>query len=362
MVNFILLDTNIYRQLGIKFYSHIDYVSLKNYAYASGSELRISEVVYSEFYSKFIEANINKPINDIKTAISKLKDFRPFSNLDINIKEEDEISVKEFLKERLTEDFRMISPKYILTTELIDFLIKNKQEIKKDNTRDYLIWLSLIELAQNYPSDQIVLISNDKIFEENQYFHEFQKRYKIKNIRIFPSIASFLSEYSFKVDFLSNELILRKIPKAVIEDELKKDISSLPSNMSYFYYHEHREFGVEHFEILGYKVEEFYTFKDLDSGKSKFILHLKVPIKVIFEPEKKIAALKLYLSNIDKDYFYAETFDPEGRPIYNEDVLFLFEGELDIEKQDIIKLDFLDFFPDNYKYEKIRHHFATTIK
>lgn len=362
MINFILLDTNIYRQLGIKFYSHIDYVSLKNYAYASGGELRITEVVYSEFYYRFIEANITKPIKEIKTSITKLKEFRPFSNLDINIKEEDENSVKEFLKERLTEDFRVISPKNISTAELIDFLIKNKQEIKKDNTRDYLIWLTLIELAQNHPSDQIVLVSNDKIFEENQYFHDFQNRNKIKNIKIFPSIASFLSEYSFKVDFLSNELILSKIPKAVIEDELKKDISSLPSNMSYFYYHEHREFVVEHFQILGYKVEEYYTFKDLDSGKPKFILHLKVTIKVIFEPEKKIDALNLYLSNVDKDYFYAETFDPEGRPIYNEDVLFLFEGELDIENKAIIKLDFLDFFPDNYKYEKIRQHLTTTIK
>ena len=53
MYKFIILDTNIYRQLGTHFYDHIDYKSLKDYSYASGSELVAPLTVlngYLDFY------------------------------------------------------------------------------------------------------------------------------------------------------------------------------------------------------------------------------------------------------------------------------------------------------------------------
>jgi hypothetical protein len=312
--------------------------------------------VYSEFLNYYIETNIQKPIKEVESAILRLKEQPPFFYLESIIKEETIEEAKNYLSEQLLAESPLISMKEVPVAQIVSFLIKNKQETKKDNTRDLLIWLTLIDLSKSDNDYQVILITNDKIFEENTHFQDLLVENSIRNLRTYSSIAGFLSEYGVKVNFLTKDLFLAKLPKDTIEREIRNDVSSLPSNMSYFYYHDDREFVVEHFEVLGYKIEEYYTFKDIDTQKIKFILHVKVPVKIIFEPEKNIGRLKQYLSIIEENNFYAETFDNEGRPIYDEEILFIFDGEIDLENQDIKSIEFVDFFPDNYKYEKMRQH------
>ena len=44
------------------------------------------------------------------------------------------------------------------------------------------------------------------------------------------------------------------------------------------------------------------------------------------------------------------TYDSQGNPIYNEEVMFLVGGILNIEDQRIQKQEVYDFFLDYYKY------------
>ena len=53
---------------------------------------------------------------------------------------------------------------------LLDFLLQNKRFGKKDNTRDFLIFYTLVSLCKKNKSDYFVLISQDEIFINNDFF------------------------------------------------------------------------------------------------------------------------------------------------------------------------------------------------
>ena len=63
---------------------------------------------------------------------------------------------------------------FLPENELLDFLIENKQDIKKDNTRDFIIWTNTLEIGEKYSDEQVVLISNDKIFKENKFLKKLE--------------------------------------------------------------------------------------------------------------------------------------------------------------------------------------------
>ncbi len=354
MTNFIILDTNIYRQLGVNFFKHVDYLNLFNYCYASGSEVMLSKVVFHELTKYYTDEIISKPIKQIEDGWLKLQKIEAFKSIKILELSKAEKIAKEQFGNSMRSRTLPLKEGNVEIEEIIQFLLCNKQEIKKDNTRDYLLLHSAIILAKQNTTDQVILISNDNIFYENTYFKKLILSESIKNLKFKRSIPSFLNEYGFQVNYLTTDLIKKSIPIASIKKELKRDIQCLPSHISKFYYSSRKKLKVEKFEVIEIKVGEFYSFKEAPENELKFIVHFYVLVDVIFEPEKNQDKLKLHLESRPMDSYYLDTFDNEFRPVYKEYIQFIYEGILDEAHKDIKSIRFLDFMPDYYQMQKMQ--------
>lgn len=356
MDNIIILDTNIYRQLGALFYEHIDYRSLEDYCYSSGSEIIITKTVLREYLDFYKKEIIEKNTLDIEKSFDKLKKLERFKkirkpNFSKMVKQQ-----LDFVKNKLTQHKLQPQLDFLLKEDdLLSFLIDNKQENKKDNTRDYLIWLNALAASQLYLDYRVVLISDDKIYAENIHLQKIKEKLKIKNIEVHKSLSSFLSVYGYKSDKLINSFILEHIPIDIVKKELLKDKNSIPSHISNFYYSTRKNFKLEVFEIQDVKVESFYSHKDIDANDIKIIAHVQVKVNMVFSPEKNIDELKKHLETAKlKDPYKMETFDKDARPIYNEYILFHFLLTFSEETQKITQVKFLDFFPDDYEFREVR--------
>ena len=113
--------------------------------------------------------------------------------------------------------------------------------------RDYLIWDSILDIAQEESTDRtekfgkskvvfekgiIYFITKDKIFQEDELFQKRLKELNISNIEIFNSIPEFLHKKGFNLPFLNRKLILSKITDSKILKDLSKDIGALLSYVS----------------------------------------------------------------------------------------------------------------------------------
>jgi hypothetical protein len=356
MYNIIILDTNIYRQLGTRFYNHIDYKGLDDYCYSSGSDIILTNTVLREYLDFYRRDVIDKNIQEIERTYERLQKLEKFEKIrKPNFTKQANEQLK-FIENKLTQ-YRL-KPKLDLLlneSDLLEFLIVNKQESKKDNTRDYLIWLNALSAAKVYPDSTIVLISEDKIFSENPHFLKIREKHAIKHFETYNSIPAFLSIYGFKSEKLTKDLILEKIPVGIIQRELLKHKNAIPGYISNFYSTVQKKFKLEKFEIQDVKVDEFYSHKDINTGNVKVIAHVLVKVNMIFSPERNKGALQKHLETAKvNDPYLMETFDEKGRPIFNEYILFHFLLNFSEETNQISQVKFLDFFPDNYQYLEIR--------
>lgn len=338
------------------FYDHIDYKSLDDYCYSSGSEIIFTKTVLSEYLDFYKKEIIEKNTQEIAKSFYKLKKLELFKNIRKPDFAKQTKQQLEFIKKTLIQ-YRLQPKLDFLLNEgdLIKFLVENKQENKKDNTRDYLIWLNALSAAKIYANYRIVLISEDKIFTENVHFIKLKEKHSVKHFEVYKSIPAFLAVYGFKSEKLTKELILQKIPIDVIKKELLKDKDSIPSDISNFYYSTSKKFKLEKFEIQDVKVDEFYSHKDIENSEVKVIAHVLVKVNMVFSPERNKEALLKHLETAKiADPYKMETFDKEGRPIFNDYILFHFLLSFSEENNQITHVEFLDFFLDDYKYRNIR--------
>jgi hypothetical protein len=253
-----------------------------------------------------------------------------------------------FIKRKLLENnLRLPVNENLGEGELIKFLIENKQEDKKDNKRDYLIWLNTLHAAQHYNEYHIILISEDHIFTDNAYFQQIKSERKIQNVNIYKNIPAFLSIYGFNSPMLTAELILKSIPIAMIEKELLKEKDAIPSYISYFYYDTEREFRLEEFRIEEINVDAFYAHKNLEENKVEIIAQIQIMVYMLFEPEQDTEALTKYLGSDDGHRRrFLETFDQAYRPVFHKEIMFLFSLGFSEEANTITDVEYLSFFPD----------------
>jgi|EndMetStandDraft_4_1072995.scaffolds.fasta_scaffold01036_7 hypothetical protein len=353
----IILDTNIYRQLGQTFYKHVDYLSLEDYCYSSGADVLIPQTVLSEYLDFYQKEVLDKNIKEIEKAFERLKRLSKFKKMRVPSLGKRSETQLNFIKKKLTEHRRVIGTGILLEeTDLIDFLIENKQEGKKDNTRDFLIWLSTLFAAMQYPDHMIVLISEDRIFSENEYFRRMMAQHEVEHVQVYKNIPAFLNVFGFRSAILTAEMILRTIPIELIKKELLDQKDAIPSHISRFYYHTKRSFHLEEFELQGIWVDSFYAHKDILTGKVEIIAHIMCKVKMVYEPEPDKEALYTYLSEPSKDRFYLDTFDAIGRPLFHEEMLFTFRLTFDEAEQQITSVEYLDFFPDEYQTKLMRSY------
>jgi hypothetical protein len=142
--------------------------------------------------------------------------------------------------------------------------------------------------------------------------------------------------------FLTATLILTKIREQKILKDLSTDIGALLSYVSDSYKSDDCESRkVILSEVVKKEIVEFYSYKDTVDEKFRFVAHLKVYVKVVFESSEKD-------ENLPHDSYGLNTFDNEGRPYFDAPILFIYRGLLDVEKGSIKTVQFIDFLPFVY--------------
>jgi hypothetical protein len=69
-----------------------------------------------------------------------------------------------------------------------------------------------------------------------------------------------------------------------------------------------------------------------------------VRVKIVYEPETVVHLKDYYKENYDLNN--KNRIDTLNRPIYENDVLFIYEGQVDKNKKKISRQKFIDFIPD----------------
>lgn len=342
-MHFLTFDTNIYRELGIAFNNNLNFDYLLKFLEKSHYELVLQDVVYKELVDYFENDYLKKLIYDHNDIYNRFNNNPYIKNINKINSEHIEKDALEKYKEKLNSTcWRIQSTIYVDSELLVDFLISNKRESKKDNTRDFLIWNNLLSLAEERKDDKIIFISRDKIFIENKFFRKLLSDRNINNVIVIESIPKYLSDYGLQIEFLNNDIVLNSVKKSVIETNLLKDINCFPSYVS-TYYNRIKPPKNKSFEILDIQVYDYYTFSE-DKSDITLISSFLVKVKAIYEKE-----LRVDLNEFPKDYYYEEInhrIDNENRPIYENYVLCMFEGNIDLKSEKIINQKFSDFIPD----------------
>jgi len=364
MPNYVILDTSIYRELGLRFQENIDYLNLCGFTIATDSEVLMSTIVKEEFYN-FYKIQLLKKCQEYSTAVNSLQRDPHFLIDQISFAE-----IGEAIENSLNTFYKLIDniPQYNshlskLNHTLIDGLALTKFILDSRNrgssnvqVRDYLIWDSILNIALEESTDRIekigktkvvyekgivYFITKDKIFQEDELFQTRLEELEISNIEIFNSIPEFLHKKGFNIPFLSKKLILSKITESKILKDLSKDVGSLLSYVSPNYDSlEYDKRKVELQEVESREVIEFYSYQDFTDKRYKFVAHIKVLVKIVFEADENPVE-RVSKSNSR----YLETYDNQGRPIYNTSILFIYRGLLNTSTKTIKSVQFVDFLP-----------------
>jgi hypothetical protein len=344
-MHYIVLDTNIYRELGVSFHNNIDFSYLSKFIRKSPHELMMLDVVNEELLDFFQNEHMAKLISDYKTISEKFEKNEYLESIPKpNFKTIKDEAVQRFKTNVQESCWKIVQSEYIDPELLLQFLLHNKRQTKKDNTRDFLILLGLVHLSNKDRSDKIIFISRDKIFTENQFFKAYLEDQKVANIEVLDSISKYMSEYGIEIEFLNDENVLESIDYEIISNELRNDIDCFPSYVS-MYYNDGTNKPPKNIslEILNVSLNDFYSYSE-DKLTTVLITSLIVEIKAVYGIETKIE-----LKDFGKEYMRDEErhrIDGKNRPIFEGYVLFMFESELDLDGKKIIKQNFIDFIPD----------------
>ncbi|NQU51503.1 MAG: DUF4935 domain-containing protein [Bacteroidetes bacterium] len=344
-MHFIAFDTNIYREFGISFTKNIDFSYLSKFLEKGPHELFLLDIVYEELMDYFREDYVGKLIKDYENVYQRFESNEFIENIELeNLTILEQNAINNFKKTLIESCWKVIHTDYVETQILTDFLIYNKRNSKKDNTRDFLIWLSLIQLAKKYPEGKIIFISRDKIFTENIFFLNLIKSKSIKNIEVIESVSNYLSDYGLQIYFLTNDLVLKTINKDIILSELKKGIADFPSYITEFYHSEKNKPPKNiSIEILDVEVNDYYTYSE-EKKNTILVSSFLVRVKAVFAKETRVD-----LKELIPEFYYEEIkhrVDSENRPIYENYVLFIFESDIDSKSKKIMNHRFIDFIID----------------
>jgi hypothetical protein len=367
MPSYIILDTSIYREMGLRFYENIDYQNLCKFTLAINSEVLLSGIVIEEF-THYYRTTLQKKIEDYKSITHGLArdPFFTFQETPSPIDNLVSKAVTAFQRKLKTDPNTRNSPIASIAHSIIDgialtkFILESKQkDDHKAQVRDFLIWESILTMAREesstrtyrianrrvkMPKMTISFITKDKGFQENSLMQQRQKEYGVSNIQIYNSIPQFLYSKGYNIAFVTEHLILNKITDSKIMKDLSKDIGCLLTYVSaHFNAPEYSHQPVVSAEILNKEITEYYSYYD-DDGQAKYVAHLKVSVRVVFAKDSLHIG---YETPAARSYpAYLQTYDLHGQPFYEAPILFFYKGLLDAEKKTIRSVQFIDFLPN----------------
>jgi hypothetical protein len=144
------LDSNIYRQLGLRFIENIDYKNLSQLLETSGNEFGLLEVVYAELLDYYKNDIFGVVLSDHEKLYKRYQ-TNPYLD-DIEIPETTvplNRAIAKVQKDLREKKYFSLLPE-VPSQLLLDFLLHNKRLGKKDNTRDFLIFFTIAELCKEH--------------------------------------------------------------------------------------------------------------------------------------------------------------------------------------------------------------------
>ncbi len=343
-MQYIFFDTNIYRQLGINYSEKMDYVNIRKLQEKGPNEFMIIDVVEKELFDYFDNEIISPLISSYEKLYLSFETnpFLPSIPL-LELTKTEQEARKKFKKQVSELHHSTCALGYINPEEIIEFSISNKRESRKDNTRDFIILLTLIDFAKSNLKDTIVFITQDKIFTSNKYFIQKLKNQKVTNLLILESIPSYMNQFGFQLDFLNKEIVLESISLEKIKSELLNGIDCLPSYVSEYYHNDNEIPEIEKCDFSELQIYEYYTYPE-EKNKIKIVTSVKVRVTAIYKTEKNVD-----LRNTQRKNYYETDrshIDSHNRPIYDNYILFIHEGLVDQKQKRIVKQELVDFIPD----------------
>lgn len=177
-MNIVIIDTCIFIDKEQDFFFETPLLSLLKET--QDVKIIMPMVIMEEITKKVEEIvdNTNKAVNEKNKKLAKYKISESYrlTNLDKNI------VIKEF-KNKLLKFYKENNidiedyPKELTVHDVLNRALLRKKPFKKDGGdagfKDFLIWLTVIEIAKKYPKDTINFITaNKKDFTNNKNLHE----------------------------------------------------------------------------------------------------------------------------------------------------------------------------------------------
>lgn len=177
-MNIVIIDTCIFIDKEQDFFFETPLLSLLKKT--QDVKIIMPMVIMEEITKKVEEIvdNTNKAVNEKNKKLAKYKISESYrlTNLDKNI------VIKEF-KNKLLKFYKENNidiedyPKELTVHDVLNRALLRKKPFKKDGGdagfKDFLIWLTVIEIAKKYPKDTINFITaNKKDFTNNKNLHE----------------------------------------------------------------------------------------------------------------------------------------------------------------------------------------------
>lgn len=335
MSGIIVFDTNTYRQLGLNFSKHIDYVNLRVFCTSSGYALAISEIVALEFTDYFKREVIEERISEFQKSLKYLTAIPSFETIQVLKLDGAKKKALSKFKSKLNLGTFTISYEKTDVKKLAEFLVENKFLKLKDNARDYLIWNSLIEYLAKNLGNTVNFISCDKIFTNNKKLREGINEKILNRLKIYETISDFLFHHEFKIDFITLSYLEKVIDyKKVVANIFKDTISmfSYTMNKASNYYTMNKatkfygKYDLCSKEILVQEIIKYYTYQDPNDKKYKFLAQL------VIKPSVSFNVFPVCESDEKTDW---RNLDEKGNPKFEENIFILIGGIIDMENKNI---------------------------
>lgn len=267
---------------------------LFDYANKTRSGFIMPRIVYEELL-----ANRKRQLKDAKkkfeTAKRSLQILLPETNLvEHQFSIENEVNAyAAMLKTRLnfTEQDIFEYPDSYLRDVIQRAIHKHPPCHNKEEVRDAVLWLSILDIAENLPDQSVIFISNNKSdfgAADDNLNPELAKECTARGIQLtyFTSLDSFAKEHAIHVEFVTECWIAENLPvetvllaaKTLIENAAKSEIVwnlDFPSDAS-------RTESTGHFQRSQYhdvKIESFFV-NELDDNTHRIEAFYKGEVEV----------------------------------------------------------------------------------
>jgi len=203
------------------------------------------------------------------------------------------------------------------------------------------------------------VISNDKIFTENKTLREGIDANVLKKIEVYDSISDFLYKNGFKIDFFTLSFLEQNINYDNVVHEFFKRPKDVLLYISMDYLDYKGMMRILSKEIKYQKVDGFYTYIDPDDNKNKFLAHIIIKPSIKFKLPADYKPDYSKMSEFNHEFFlthpeiYLNTFDERGNPIYEQEVLVMVGGIIDMENRKIVQQEVIDFHLDYYRSNEV---------